>query len=820
MSAVYYDPIVTGESNSPDTINTRLSSLDAAEFANYTELSERISTIINLNPGPSEVVDARTAINYKSGTPPSTLSNALEWAALDVANVLAFGATGDGVTLDTTAIQNAITNHKIVYFPPGDYKIGALTIPSNRLLFSNGGATLLVSGSGVYGLTLEGSNITLRGLKIQGFIGTLVANEIGVKMHMDAADLTDVIIDGCTFNALNYAIRFAADQAARTAKRITITNCNFTNLKTLAIGMLVSPTIITYSMADIRIDSNRFEDVGPDSGKGVGSGAFGGICYIGDLTSVSRLYLVNNIALRVSPMFFAMSNTTLARTDFVVMGNIVRQEAASVVVNMSYQFVSVDNLIFDGNTCSYVDYEHLFLSNCKNFKISNSHFSWANVGIGIEDTAYNYRSWGEITNCTFQDVECPSGENTGHKGIYITSDSAEVDISNCNFIKMTGTKNQLAIDSRYQNTSSGNRAKWARVYSTSEFTWTQDGATNSYYLRRTGNINPSIPLPVTVYESPASGTTALAAGTLGSLAAGQWAFGDNNSLGYKTLYVRLVAGSGAPGDNAISAAYPRLGLNVAHCRFGRQLAGINVVSGGSLAYFAHADITSCVFIGCNAGIILTFSVGCLVAYNRFNGCIIDIQTVNDVNGLRACYNLHMNTNPTNAAFCGAYVIDVASAISIWEISACTFRNVLGVHIFASGAGFSQRKRMCIFRDNDIDTLSTGAPSDLGAISMITSAQTIMVHNSAKATSNSDWVNGDTIFNVAPAAAGATLGWINVGAGNGNSRPMQAQAHYSSGSGAPSANATFIGEEYLDTAGNHWWKAKTTGTGPSDWSQLS
>lgn len=818
-SAVYYDPIVTGESNSPDTINTRLSDLDAAIVAVNADLDERIDTIINENPGVSEVVDARTAINYKIGTPPSTLSNALEWAALDVANVLAFGATGDGVTLDTTAIQNAITNHKIVYFPPGDYKIGALTVPSNRLLFSNGGATLLVSGSGVYGLTLEGSNITLRNLTIEGFIGTLVANEIAIKLLMNASDLTDVIIDACTFDGMDYAIRFAAVLPSRTAERIRITNCIFNDIKERAIGMLQSPGSDDYTLTDIRIEANHFEDIGPDSGKGGSSGNFAGALYIGSITEVKRLYLVNNVALRVSPMFFAMSGTANPRSDFVVKGNTVRQEGASVIVNMSYQFESVDNLIFDGNTCSYVDYEHLFLRNCKNFKIANSHFSWANIGIAIEDTAYYNRSWGEISNCTFQDVECPSSENSGHKGIYIVSDSAEVDISNCNFIKMTGTKGQIGIDGRYQNTTSGQRAKWARVYSTSEYTWTQDGATSSYYLRRTGNINPSIPPPVSVYETPSGTATALTLGTIGALTAGQYAFGDNNSLGYQTLYVRL-AGSGAPGDNAVSSAYAKLGLNVAHCRFGRQGTGVNVVSGGSLSYFAHADITSCVFVGCTVGIALTYSVGCLVAYNRFNGGTIDIQTVNDVNGLRACYNLHMNTNPTNAAFCGAYVIDVASSISIWEISACTFRNVLGIHIFASGASFSQRKRMCIFRDNDVDTLSTGLPSNLGVISMITGAQTVMIHNSAKATSNSDWVNGDTIYNIAPAAAGATLGWINVGSGNGNSRPMQAQAHYGSGSVAPSANATFIGEEYLDTVALKWYKAISTGSGASDWRALN
>lgn len=41
-----------------------------------------------------------------------------------------------------------------------------------------------------------------------------------------------------------------------------------------------------------------------------------------------------------------------------------------------------------------------------------------------------------------------------------------------------------------------------------------------------------------------------------------------------------------------------------------------------------------------------------------------------------------------------------------------------------------------------------------------------------------------------------------------------------GTGAPSANASFVGQEYLDTAVPRWYKATTTGTGASDWVALN
>lgn len=45
-----------------------------------------------------------------------------------VVNVMDFGATGDGVTNDSAAIQAALNTGFWVYFPPGDYSIGSTTL--------------------------------------------------------------------------------------------------------------------------------------------------------------------------------------------------------------------------------------------------------------------------------------------------------------------------------------------------------------------------------------------------------------------------------------------------------------------------------------------------------------------------------------------------------------------------------------------------------------------------------------------------------------------------------------------------------------------
>lgn len=56
--------------------------------------------------------------------------------------VTAFGAVGDGVADDTQAVQTALNASQIVYFPPGDYLVGQLTV--------NKGQTMTGAGSGTY----------------------------------------------------------------------------------------------------------------------------------------------------------------------------------------------------------------------------------------------------------------------------------------------------------------------------------------------------------------------------------------------------------------------------------------------------------------------------------------------------------------------------------------------------------------------------------------------------------------------------------------------------------------------------------------------
>lgn len=79
----------------------------------------------------------------------------------------------------------------------------------------------------------------------------------------------------------------------------------------------------------------------------------------------------------------------------------------------------------------------------------------------------------------------------------------------------------------------------------SSYKWTESGSgTNEYYLELAGGGDPGISEPANVVEDG----TQMTEGTAGSLSAGEYDYGDNDTLGYDTVYVRLTTGGPDPDD--------------------------------------------------------------------------------------------------------------------------------------------------------------------------------------------------------------------------------------------------------------------------------
>jgi hypothetical protein len=126
--------------------------------------------------------EGTTATSWTAGSTPVTqvvtaANMANLWAASpQVYNVLAYGAVGDGVHNDTSAIQAAITavpsNGGIVYFPPGEYLVtDKITVKNGLVLAGSGDATstILQTGAnkdGLYGVDIE--SVCVRDLYLYG----------------------------------------------------------------------------------------------------------------------------------------------------------------------------------------------------------------------------------------------------------------------------------------------------------------------------------------------------------------------------------------------------------------------------------------------------------------------------------------------------------------------------------------------------------------------------------------------------------------------------------------------------------------------------
>lgn len=110
-----------------------------------------------------------------------------------VANVLDFGAVGDGVTNDTAAIQAAINAANGVFFPSGNYLVNAqIDLKSDLLLFGEGGSKISLA-AGVTPYVLRGSatdNVTIRDLEIEG-------NGASGFSTVYITNATNVTVDNC-----------------------------------------------------------------------------------------------------------------------------------------------------------------------------------------------------------------------------------------------------------------------------------------------------------------------------------------------------------------------------------------------------------------------------------------------------------------------------------------------------------------------------------------------------------------------------------------------------------------------------------------------
>lgn len=87
---------------------------------------------------------------------------------------------------------------------------------------------------------------------------------------------------------------------------------------------------------------------------------------------------------------------------------------------------------------------------------------------------------------------------------------------------------------------------WEKIsLRTAAYSWTQVGATAEWYVRTSGGANPGFAAAPSAENGVYISGVPATAGMLGSLGAGEWAYGDPDTLGYNTIVVR-ISGGGDP----------------------------------------------------------------------------------------------------------------------------------------------------------------------------------------------------------------------------------------------------------------------------------
>ena len=176
-------------------------------------------------------------------------------------SVLDFGATGDGTTDDTTAIQAALNASRYVVVPIGTYRLeSTITVPANtRLEFQGGtsivspppavffkahngvgislGASCIISGGGIYsnkttyptgnGINMLGGQSTIENFAINdvGGVGIRLGS-VSTYVNTNSCQLTNIKIYGCGSDGIYIHDAFGSDSNAHTITSCVVIACN------------------------------------------------------------------------------------------------------------------------------------------------------------------------------------------------------------------------------------------------------------------------------------------------------------------------------------------------------------------------------------------------------------------------------------------------------------------------------------------------------------------------------------------------------------------------------------------------------------------
>lgn len=141
------------------------------------------------------------------------------------------------------------------------------------------------------------------------------------------------------------------------------------------------------------------------------------------------------------------------------------------------------------------------------------------------------------------------------------------------------------------STDYGNSLAWQLISLRNEkYQWTVSGSgTDEYYVELAGGGAPGFIATPPTSNGVYTNSTARTKGTLGSLAANEWGYGNNDSLGFSTVYVRIGSDPDAQvADYVQFRQIPQAGENVRfHAGAGSVVTGLDQSAVAILGFYVE-----------------------------------------------------------------------------------------------------------------------------------------------------------------------------------------------------------------------------------------